>query len=257
MTGKKKIRKRNPLNTETDSDITNNGDMSERSKHQPGAEIRKGKVVADIDQDKKESDISADTLKKLIKKFNDEMKKRDEELESLKDMLQRRQADFENYKKRIMKSQAEQKKLAIKDLALDVLNTNDDLLRAVDAATDFPEGESLEKVHHAFVEGVQMISKQIEDSLKKYGIVEIDPLNREFDPCLSEAVEINESDDVDSDIVLKIYQKGFRLDNYVLRCAKVRVTKPVRSQQNSSIEEGVSEKNEFDQTIEDKEIIAE
>jgi molecular chaperone GrpE len=72
-----------------------------------------------------------------------------------------------------------------------------------------------------------MISRQIEEMLKKYGVVEIESLNREFDPALNEAVEIEEGDGVDKDTITKVYQKGFMIDDYIVRCARVRVTRRV------------------------------
>jgi molecular chaperone GrpE len=173
---------------------------------------------------------------------DEELKKARQEIDDLKDVLQRRQADFENYKKRLAKDREEQKKLAIRDLALDIININDDLLRAVDAASNIPQGESLEHAHRAFADGVKMISKQIEDTLRKYKIVEIDALNKEFNPNFNEAIEIDMSEDVDKDTVTKIYQKGFMLDDLIIRSARVKVTKPVKiKEEGGNREEGVEE----------------
>lgn len=176
---------------------------------------------------------------------NEELSKAQQEIEDLKDILQRRQADFENYKKRLAKEREEQKKLAIRDLALDIININDDLLRAVEAASDIPKGESLEHAHHAFADGVKMISKQIEDVLQKYSIVEIDSLNKEFNPNFNEAVEIDTSEHVERDTVTKIYQKGFMLDDLIIRSARVKVTKPIVkaavSDRRDEMEEDISD----------------
>ncbi len=172
---------------------------------------------------------------------NEELSKARQEIEDLKDILQRRQADFENYKKRLAKDREEQKKLAIRDLALDIINIHDDLMRAVEAASDIPKGESLEHAHQAFADGVKMISKQIEDVLQKYRIVEIDSLNKEFNPNFNEAVEIDMSDHVERDTVTKIYQKGFMLDDLIIRSARVKVTKPVAKAEVSDRGEGMEE----------------
>jgi molecular chaperone GrpE len=172
---------------------------------------------------------------------NEELGKARQEIEDLKDILQRRQADFENYKKRLAKDREEQKKLAIRDLALDIININDDVLRAVEAASDIPKGESLEHAHQAFADGVKMISKQIEDVLRKYRIVEIDALNKEFNPNFNEAVEIDMSEHVKRDTVTKIYQKGFMLDDLIIRSARVKVTKPMAKAEVSDRGEGMEE----------------
>lgn len=152
--------------------------------------------------------------------------RKDREIAELKDLLKRRQADFENYKKRMLKTQEEFGKLAIKDFALDIINVNDDLLRAIEASRSVKNGESIEQCHDSFVEGVGMISKMIEDVLKKYHIEEIDSISQAFDPVFNEAVEIVTSNEVSVDTVTKVYQKGFRLDDLVLRSAKVRVSRP-------------------------------
>ncbi len=151
------------------------------------------------------------------------------EMESLKDVMLRRQADFENYKKRIAKQQGESRKMAIKDFSNDIMEINDDLLRAIEASEGISKEGSSEEAHKSFVEGVSMISRRIEETMKKYGVVEIEALNQEFDPNFHEAVEIDMSDGVTVDTVTKVYQKGFRIDDMVVRSSKVRVTKPMKA----------------------------
>lgn len=170
----------------------------------------------------KYAEEDVETLKKELSKREETIKNKNEEIESLKDILKRRQADFENYKKRILKSYEETKKLAIKDFALEIIDINDDLLRALEASSVL----RVDPTQSSFIDGIQMTSRRIEGALQKYGIVEIDSLHREFDPAFNEAVEIDKSEKVARDTITKVYQKGFRLDDYVLRSAKVRVTKP-------------------------------
>ncbi len=141
----------------------------------------------------------------------------------------RRQAVFENYKKRMARQQGESRKMAIKDFSNDIMEINDDLLRAIDASESMSRDASSEEAHKSFVEGVSMISRRIEEAMKKYGVVEIEALNQEFDPNFHEAVEIDMSDGVAVDTVTKVYQKGFRIDDMVVRSSKVRVTKPMKA----------------------------
>jgi molecular chaperone GrpE len=182
-----------------------------------------------------EANLAEDTvsvLKGELSQKHEEIEKKKEEIESMKDLLKRRQADFENYKKRIVKSQEEYRKGAIKDMAQDIIHINDDLLRAIDAAFDVCEDK--QSTQSAFIEGIAMISRRIEEMLKKFGVVEIDCLNKEFDPNVNEAVEIEESGDVEKDTVTRVYQKGFLLDEYVVRSAKVKVTRRPRVPNNKS-----------------------
>ncbi len=163
-----------------------------------------------------------------LQKLQEELNKKNEELTALKDLLVRRQADFENYKKRVIRMQEDDRKLAIKDMALDVITINDDLIRAIEAASNVQNVENLAEAHTSFVEGVKIISRQIEDMLKRYGVEEIESFNQPFDPEYNEAIEIDESPDVEKDTITKVYQKGFKLDKYVIRAARVKVTRPAK-----------------------------
>lgn len=151
------------------------------------------------------------------------------DMENLKDVMLRRQADFENYKKRMARQQGESRKMAIRDFSNDIMEINDDLLRAIEASQNMASTCSSEESHRSFVDGVSMISRRIEEAMEKYGVVEIEALNQEFDPNFHEAVEIDRSDGVNLDTVTKVYQKGFRIDDLVVRSAKVRVTKPQKA----------------------------
>jgi molecular chaperone GrpE len=157
----------------------------------------------------------------------EEIIKLNNEIDSLTDILQRRQADFENYKKRSARMQDEFKKLAIKDFAFDVINVNDDIIRAIEASENISNKNDSE-TKTSFIEGVKLISKRIEEILKKYGIEEIEAQNMPFDPAYHEAFEIENSEQHEEDTVTKVYQKGFKLENYIIRSAKVRVSKSIQ-----------------------------
>jgi molecular chaperone GrpE len=159
----------------------------------------------------------------------EEVIKLTKENETLKDLLQRRQADFENYKKRTAKLQEDYKKTAIREFARDIININDDLIRAIEAGENLT-GADAEEAQRSFHQGVLMISRRIIDTLGNYGIVEIDALNMPFDPNLHEAIEIEESEqNIETDTVTKVHQKGFKLDDQVIRTAKVKVAKAVKN----------------------------
>jgi molecular chaperone GrpE len=167
-----------------------------------------------------------------------ELEKKLKEIETLTDTMKRRQADFENYKKRMVKSQEEQKKFAIRDFALEVININDDLLRAYSAACSINREKSVDEICSTFSDGYMMLSKRIEEALHRYGIDEIDSLDKEFDPACNEAIEIDESENFQNETVTKVHQKGFRLDDMVIRAARVKVTKPKKAAKNNDCGNG-------------------
>ncbi len=180
--------------------------------------------------------LGPEELAEVISKKDEEIVKKNEEIETLKDLLQRRQADFENYKKRVVKSQDEYRNLAIRDMSQEIIAINDDLLRAVEAAGTVSENCTVEEARMAFLDGVLMISRQVEEVLKKYGIEEIESLDREFDPAFNEAVEIAEAEGVERDTITKVYRKGFRMGDAVVRAAKVRVSRPARKAEGDGCE---------------------
>lgn len=154
------------------------------------------------------------------------MRKKDEEIAQLKDQLLRSRADFDNFRKRCIKNEEQNKKLAVKDFAMDIIKIHDDLIRASEAAMSIPEGDTLEHAHKAYVSGVMMISKNIETALSSNGITEVDSLNAPFNPMVHEAVAFDVSESVSEDTVTKVFQKGFTIDQMVIRPAKVMVSKP-------------------------------
>jgi molecular chaperone GrpE len=161
-----------------------------------------------------------------------EVAKLQAEIASLKDASLRRQAEFDNYRKRMIKQQEDNKRFAVRDMAVDIIGVNDDLLRAIGACSSMsPPGEAVSEAQDSLMKGVAMISESLEAVLKKYGAVEIDALDREFDPNFHEAIEIESSDKVDRDMVTKVHQKGFRIDDLVIRSTKVKVTKPARKEE--------------------------
>lgn len=158
----------------------------------------------------------------------EEVIKLTKENETLKDLLQRRQADFENYKKRAAKLQEDYKKTAIRDFARDIININDDLIRAIEAAENLADSDT-DEARKSFSEGVNIISKRIVDTLGNYGIVEIESENMHFDPNFHEAIEIEDGEaGLEIDTVTKVHQKGFRLEDQVIRTAKVKVAKAAK-----------------------------
>ena len=147
-------------------------------------------------------------LKKEIKK------KKKTEVEELKDSLQRLQAEFENYKKRTEKEKGEFVKFAEKNLILDLLTVLDNFELAL---KNKDNGENFSK-------GMEMIYAQLFDVLEKKGLKKINAVNRQFDPYVHEAL-MQEESDKEEGIILEVLQKGYLLNENVLRHSKVKVSK--------------------------------
>lgn len=139
-----------------------------------------------------------------------------EKYQDLNDKYVRLQADFINYKRRTENERAQALSMGVEKMAFGLLDIVDNFERAL----------SLEKeTAGGFYEGVEMIYTQLIDYLKQNGVVEIDALNQKFDPNFHHAVMVEERDDVESGIVTEVFQKGYMIDDRVLRPSMVKVSK--------------------------------
>ena len=130
-------------------------------------------------------------------------------------MAQRVQADFENYRKRNETVRADAYADGRKDVAAVMLPVLDNLERAVDAAA-----ESLDE---ALKNGVELVLKQMTEVYQKLGVTPIDRKGEKFDPNLENAVLQGTAEEGEPGTVCQVLQKGYRMDDRVLRHAMVKV----------------------------------
>lgn len=211
-------------------------------KHENEAEDTSAETVSSAEESGQNSELEKETsVNEESVRLQEELEKLKAELASVKDSMLRRQADFENYKKRMGRQQDESRRNIIRDMSLEIIRVNDDLLRALDAASSAViEDSAAKNAHDSFVQGVSMTAKQLESVLEKFGVEEIPAMNEDFNPAFHEAVEIDFSPEVESEKVTYVHQKGFKMNDIVVRSAKVRVTKPVKTTGIKSIEKIIS-----------------
>lgn len=150
----------------------------------------------------------------MIRKLKDENKKLSNELEALKDRLLRLTAEYDNYRKRTAKEKEGIYTDACTDVLKEVLPVADNLERAL--AVD-GNVEDLKK-------GVEMTIKGFLNSLEKLGVEEIDTTNG-FDPNLHQAISVVEDENLNSNDVAQVYQKGYKKGEKVIRYSMVTVAK--------------------------------
>ena len=144
-----------------------------------------------------------------------QIEKLQQEIEEMKALAQRTQADFMNYKKRVEKEKSELTVFANEKIVTEMLTIVDNFERALQS-----EKENSET---AFFKGVELILKQLMDTLYKFGLEEIDALNQDFDPNFHHAVIQEEADEPDK--VIDVLQKGYKLKDKVIRPSMVKVSK--------------------------------
>ena len=127
-------------------------------------------------------------------------------------------ADLENFKKRALREKEEFVRFAQEGMSRELLPTLDNLERAVEhskATLDFS----------GLVEGVDMTVKQFLQSLDKFGVKPVKAAGERFDPNIHEAIMQVEEGDYDCDTVVCEHQKGYLLNERLLRPCLVTVAK--------------------------------
>ncbi len=150
-------------------------------------------------------------LKKLL------LQERDKSAEYL-DNWRRAAADFLNYKKRAEKDNAEFTKYANVTLIARLLPVLDDFDRAFQTIPD-----NLRAL--TWVDGIVLIARKMAAMLEAEGLKPIDALNKPFDPNVHEAVIHEESVKDEDGTVIAELQKGYKLNDRVIRPTMVKVAK--------------------------------
>lgn len=141
------------------------------------------------------------------------------ERDSYLDQLQRSVAEFANYRRRVEQERIRARELATRGILSQLLPLVDDLHRAL---ANVPADQSAT----SWVQGVQLIEKKLAALLEREGITQIDAVDVPFDPSQHEAVAT--VDGSTQNVVVEIYQTGYRQGDFVLRPAMVKVgDKPV------------------------------
>ena len=130
----------------------------------------------------------------------------------------RLQADFANYKKRTASEKLQISEVVKMDVLGRILPLIDNFERALKAPTDAVSDDV-----HSFIEGYEMIYKQLMAVLEKEGVTKIEAVGKPFDPNYHQAVMRVPSDEYDDDIVVEVLQEGYLLGEKTLRPAMVKV----------------------------------
>jgi molecular chaperone GrpE len=178
----------------------------------PAAEGQEEQAAAVTEEEKMQADI--EYLQARIEALQAEKGE-------LANELLRKQADFENFRKRMQRERQEAIKFANANLLQDIITIIDDFERAIRSSEESRDFDS-------FHSGIKMIERQFVGMLeRKYGLKRMETVGKEFDPQQHEAIGMEESPEVDTQMVLEDYQKGYILNDRVLRHAKVKVAVPV------------------------------
>ena len=141
------------------------------------------------------------------------------DLEEWKSSYTRKLAEFQNFTKRKENEVAEMKKYASEGIIIKLLDNIDNLERAEQASAET-------KNFDALVEGVNMILRNLRNLLTEEGVEELEAAEGvEFNPYEHQAMMTENVEDLDNDVIVKVFQKGYKLKGKVIRPAMVTVNK--------------------------------
>lgn len=138
----------------------------------------------------------------------------EEQLAKQKDILLRTAAEYDNYRKRTSREKQSVYQDATADAVKEFLPVADNLGRALEQKDC--SAEDLRK-------GIEMVEKQMQEALRKLGVEEMGKEGEPFDPALHSAVSHVEDEKAGENTVAKVFQKGYRIGDRVVRHAMVQV----------------------------------
>ena len=138
------------------------------------------------------------------------------EIEGLRDKVLRAEAEMQNVRRRADRDVENAHKFGLERLVQQMLPVVDSLEKALEAKTNQDD---------PVIQGVELTFKLLQDLMSKESINVIDPLGEPFDPNLHEAMSMIENSELEPNSVFAVVQKGYTLNERLVRPAMVMVTK--------------------------------
>ena len=169
-------------------------------------------------EEQNENVESQEAEKSAEETSEDKIQKLEAELQEWKNSYTRKLAEFQNFTKRKENEVAEMRKYASEGIIVKLLDNVDNLERAVDASKESQNFDSL-------IEGVNMILNNLKNLLTEEGVEEIEAAGKEYDPYEHKAMITENKEELDDNVVVQVFQKGYKMKGKVVRPAMVTVNK--------------------------------
>lgn len=141
---------------------------------------------------------------------------RDEQIAELNNRLARLQADFTNFRRRTQSEKEQLSTFVTANVVEKFLKVLDNFERAQAASAKASDVESV-------LTGMEKIHRQFQDVLNSLNVEEIPAQGAQFNPNFHEAVMRAQNPDVEDNTVDMVFEKGYKLNDKVIRTSKVRV----------------------------------
>lgn len=155
----------------------------------------------------------------------------EEQLAAAQDQALRAVADAQNARRRSEQEVTKAHKFALERFANDLLAVVDSLERGLELSSD--EDPAIKPMR----DGMELTLKLFTDTLARHQIVAVDPHGEPFNPELHQAMTMEERDNVEPNTVIRVFQKGYTLNERLLRPAMVVVSKAAAGGAGGTIDE--------------------
>ena len=190
--------------------------MEEKEKHHEEREAHGNEEAheehkQDDHKKKKKKDDAVEEMKKLLEE-------KEEQVKNLQEKMLYFQAEFENFKKLKTKEKQETLKFGNEALIKDFIPVVDNLEMALDHASKTDD-------YKGVLEGVKLTLNEFLKVLEKSGVTRVDAVGKTFDPNRHEAFYQEERDDMEPETVISEFQKGYLLNERLIRPSRVIISK--------------------------------
>ena len=194
-------------------DQNNTGEDSDQESSEQGAQ---GETVNDEGSDASDNNLADMSQEDLVTSL---IAARDQ-INEMKDGFLRAKAEMENVRRRTQNEIINARKFAVEGFAQELLHVKDSLDQAALVELDESESEAVVKMN----EGLGLTLKQLEAAFAKFSVVEVEAgPGVKFNPEHHQAISMLPSEDIESDHIINVMQKGFLIKDRLLRPAMVAV----------------------------------
>lgn len=154
--------------------------------------------------DNEETTLSRETFEEALR-----------EKEQFRSIAQRAQADLVNYRQRASQELEESRRTVQFGILSRFIGIADDLSRAIDNLPDDAD--------ETWIEGISLVARNLSNSLEIEGVQKIEAIGEQFDPYRHEAIMYEERCDEEEGTIVSVIQDGYKLNDRILRPARVVV----------------------------------
>ena len=190
--------------------------MADEQKQEKNEELEQDLQSQEVDVEEQKN--TEDPLEEAIARVQELEAQLAETAKKEQDLLLRTRAEIDNIRRRTEQDVEKAHKFALEKFAKDILNTIDNLERALATPANI-EDESVK----ALFNGVELTLKELLATVARFGVEPVGVVGEIFNPDLHQAISMQPTDGFESNQITTVLQKGYLLNGRVIRPAMVMV----------------------------------